>query len=140
MSNSVWMLLGSLIAALTLRVIYLAFHFTDLERLWGDFERRQIRFQLARLVRYLTFAAFIAAAVWCFWKIETKGIGFYGKIFVLWFGWSLLARLPVHRFPRTNRPGAYQEAQLHLFVHLVMSFLGAAAATALIGAVLWIRG
>jgi len=52
------------------------------------------------------------------------------KVIVAWLGYSLLARLTVHRFPRTNLPGALDQAKIDLGIHLLLAVLGALGATA----------
>jgi len=125
-----WILVGVLVAAMGLRLAFVAFHFRDMEQLWYDYEHCGLRFQTARLLDFATFASFVAAAGWALWKIDGQDPHRLSKFFVVWLGWSLLARLQVHHFPRTNRSGLYEQAKINLFVHLLMSLLGALVATA----------
>jgi hypothetical protein len=137
---------------MALRLGFLSFHFNNLERLWGDYERRGPYFQFARTLDYLTLAVFLAAAIWALWGLDSqdalrpvkpevlfrKEVLF--RIFVAWLGVSLLARLAVHRFPRTNLPGGLEQAKIDLGVHLLLAVLGALAATAVAWVYFWWRG
>jgi hypothetical protein len=129
--------LGGGVAAL--RVAFLAACLGSPERLWSDYERRGSRFHLARGLDYMTFGIFLVGALWCLWRIDGQDPWRLGKVFVAWLGCSLLARLPVHRFPRTNLPGALSAAKIDLAVHLLLSLLTAVAATAAAWAYFWYR-
>lgn len=126
--------------AVALRVAFLAVNLGSPERLWTDYERRGLRFQLARGLDYATFGVFLAGALGCLWRIDGQDPWRLAKVFVAWLGCSLLARLAVHRFPRTNYPGALSEAKIDLFVHLLLSLLAAVAATAVAWAYFWYFG
>jgi hypothetical protein len=126
---SVWLLGGELAAALAVRVGFLLIHSRDADGLWYDFERRRLRFHIARLVDWISFLAFAGVAALALWQQDTKEGGWLGTFFVAWLGLSLLGRLQVHRFPRTNQPGQYRDAQVSLFTHVVVSLSGALAAT-----------
>jgi len=129
-------LLGGLTA---LRVAFLGLHLRDLDGLWYDYEHRGPRFQLARALDYLTLGVFLAAAVWALWGIDERTPARLGRVFVAWLGIFLLERLPVHRFPRTNRPGGFDEAKMALAVHVLLSVLGAAGATVMTSIYFWWR-
>lgn len=126
---SVWVLIGVFIGVLAARVAFLAAHRRDFDGLWYDYEHRGVRFQVARLVDWISFGVFLGMAAWVLWRRDVHDGGWLGAFFVAWLGLSLLGRLQVHRFPRTNRPGAYRDAQASLFAHVVVSLLGALAAT-----------
>src|SRR6478672_3792227 len=100
-----WILVGALVAALAMRIAFVACHLRDLDQLWYDYEHRGLRFRTALVLDYTTLATFVAAAVWAVWKLDGLDSYRLGKFFVVWFGWSLLTRLQIHCFPRTNRPG-----------------------------------
>ena len=125
-----WILASVLVVGMGLRLVFLAFHFNNLERLWGDYERRGLYFQLGRALDYLTLAVFLVVGVWILWGLDSQDPLRLVKVFVAWLGYSLLARLAVHRFPRTNLPGALDQAKIDLGVHLLLAVLGALAATA----------
>jgi hypothetical protein len=141
-----WILVSAFVVAMALRLGFLAFHFSNLERLWGDYERRGSQYQLARLLDYLTLAVFLGAAVWTLWGLDSQDPLRLVKpevlirIFVAWLGVSLLARLAIHRFPRTNQPGGLDQAKIDLGVHLLMAVLSALAATAVAWVYFWWRG
>lgn len=61
-------------------------------------------------------------------------------IFVAWLGVSLLARLPVHRFPRTNESQLFHDAQIALAANLLTSVLVASVCTAMSALWYWLRG
>ena len=124
-----WTLTAVLVGALALRIAFLAAHFGDLERLWYDYERRGPRFRLARALDLATLVAFLAAAAWALWKLDREYPYRLGTYFVVWLGWALLARLTVHRFPRTNVGRAYDEARFMLVFHLVASVVVALVLT-----------
>ena len=135
-----WTLVGILAAAIALRLVFLLLHSRDADSLWYDYEHRGTRFQLARLLDYATLIGFIVAVAWTLWKSDELETHRLAKFFVAWLGWSLLARLQVHRFPRMNRPGLYDQAMINFYAHLTMSLLSSIAATAAIGAYFWWRG
>jgi hypothetical protein len=124
-----WILLAAFAGALGLRFAFLAANLRYVERLWCDYERRGPRYVLARWVDFATLIAFMATAVWRMWTFDKDDPYRLAKIFVVWLGWSLLTRLRVHRFPRTNVPGSYMAAKVDLVVHLVMSVVVALALT-----------
>jgi hypothetical protein len=137
---SLWMLVAVLLAMWAMRIAFLAANFSDLERLWYDFERRGVRFRLARLIDYSTLTAFLVCAVLALWKQYVHDASWLGKFFISWLGWSLLERLPTHRFPRTNRQGAYEEAKMNLFVNSAIASIGACVVTVAAWAYLSWRG
>ena len=135
-----WTLVGILAAAFALRIIFILLQSRDADSLWYDYEHLGTRFQLARLLDYATLAGFLAAMVWTLWKSDEHDSYRLAKFFVAWLGWSLLARLQIHRFPRMNRPGLYDQAMIGFYAHLTLAVLIALAATAAIGAYFWWRG
>lgn len=128
------LLLGGLVA---LRVAFLMLQARDLDGLWYDYERGGLRFQLARALDYLTLGVFLAAAIWALWRIDGRTPDRLGRVFVAWLGIFLLERLPVHRFPRTNRPGGLGEAKVALAVHVLLAVLGALGVTLLTWIYFW---
>lgn len=120
-----------LLAMCAIRIAFLAFNFSNLENLWYDYERRGGKFQFARLLDYATLGVFLICAAWTVWKQEVHDSSWLGKVFVAWLGWLLLERLPVHRFPRTNRPGAYEAGKINLIVNLLLAVSGAMVVTAI---------
>lgn len=128
---ALWTLALAWLALMAVRLVFLAFHFANLDRLWYDFERRGLLFQLARGLDALTLIAFGAVAVRALWGIDAQTPDRLLRVFFAWLGFFLLERLPVHRFPRANVPGALGDAQVGLAVNLLLSFLGAATATLL---------
>ncbi len=134
-----WSLVGLLAGMLAIRIAFLAAHFGNLESLWADYDRRGLLFHLGRGLDYATLAVFLAGAMWTLWAIDGQDPAKLAKVFVACLGWSLLARLPVHRFPRTNLPGAFSEAKIDLAVKLLMSFLTALGATMVTAVYYWWR-
>ena len=131
-----------LAAMIILRVGFVAMQFRDLESFWYDLERHGIRFQIARAISIITFLAYLGCACYALWTVKTH-TGFwprYGTVFVAWFGLALLSRLPPHRFPRTNSPQLYSEAQINLIVNLAMSLLSGLGMTGLTALYFWWRG
>jgi uncharacterized protein involved in cysteine biosynthesis len=112
-----------------LRAGFLALHFSNLESLWYDFERRGPVFRLARGLDLATLIAFGAAATWTLWGQGAQTSDRLSRVFLAWLGFLLLERLSLHRFPRTNVPGALRDAQIALAVNLFLAALGALAAT-----------
>lgn len=115
-----------------LRLAFLALHLAinrDFEGLWRDYARGGLQFQLARWVDILTLGVFLAAAVWALWGMDAQTPDRLGRVFAAWLGFSLLQRLPVHRFPRLNQPGGLGEAAIALAIHVLLSVLGALGAT-----------
>jgi hypothetical protein len=132
------------VLALTLlaRIAFIAFQWNHLESLWYDFEHRGFRFQLARALDGLTVTVFVVCAYlamsnndfrqWSLWYQSAM-------VFTAWLGFLLLIKLPVHRFPRTNVPGAFESAKIELIVHLVMSAIQACAISSLFALWTWFR-
>lgn len=136
---SLWTLTLLLSGLAVLRIAFLGLHIRDLDSLWYDYEHRGPRFQLARALDYLTLGIFLAAAAWALWGLDERTPARLGRVFVAWLGIFLLERLPVHRFPRTNRPGGLNEAKLSLAVHVLLSVLGAVVATVVTWIYFWWR-
>lgn len=115
-----------------LRLASLALHlaiYHDFDGLWRDYARGGTWFQLARLLDILTLGAFLAAAVWAMWGMDAQTPVRFSRVFAAWLGFSLLQRLPVHRFPRMNQPGALGEAAVALAINVLPSVLGVLGAT-----------
>jgi len=136
---TLWALAILLVALMAARVAFLAFHLRDLDGLWRDYARGGLTFQVARGIDFLTLALFAAAAVWSLWGINAQTPNRLGRVFVAWLGFLLLERLLVHRFPRTNAPGGLSEAQVALLVNVLLSVLGAVAATVVAAVYFWWR-
>jgi hypothetical protein len=132
-----------LIGTLSLRLASIAIHWSNLDYLWYDFERRGYRYQVLRVLDLLTFLGFAACAGHALWYVNAGSSGpfeKYAKVFVAWLGASFLAAAPVHRFPRTNDPQLFLDAKIALFVKILLSILGAAAFTAASALWFWLRG
>ena len=87
------------------------------------------------------FNAVIVTFVYSVYLTDSVGKDLPGDISAnTWLGWSLLERLSIHRFPRTNRPGAYVEAKINLIVNIMRALAGAIAMTAVAWAFFWWRG
>jgi hypothetical protein len=114
-----------------IRLAFLGSQLRDPEGLWYDYERGGPKYRMARWLDYLTLGAFSVAAAWSLWGLDAQTPARLALVFVSWLGFFLLERLPVHRFPRTNRPGALDEALVSLAVNLGLSVLAALAATVL---------
>ena len=127
------------LALMALRLAFLAFHLRDPAALWADYERRGGAFQLARVLDYATLLLYGAAAVWALWGVNAQTPDRLARVFVAWLGFLLLERLPVHRFPRTNLPGALRDAEVSLLVNIALAFIGAAVVTGLAALVFALR-
>lgn len=123
-----------------LRLGFVGLHLRDLDRLWNDYARRGMRFQLARGVDYLTLGVFFVAAVRALRDLGGPIPWRLAVVFAAWLGLSLLQGLPVHRFPRTNVPGGLDEVKLALGVRVLLSALGAVGATFMAAVYFWWRG
>lgn len=139
---SVGILFLVLLAMLGIRVGYLALQLSNLGRFWYELERRGIDFHIARLISLVTLAAFLSCAFYALWKLDPEthsmtAIG--GTAFVAWWGMSLLSRLAVHRFPRTNSSQLYAEAKTDLVVHLVTSVISGVCMTGVTVFAIWWR-
>src|SRR4051812_46883447 len=112
-------------AFILLRVGFIALQLRDLGSFWYDLEHHGIRFQIARAISVVTWLVFFGCACYTLWTVKSLPAFWprYGTVFVAWFGLALLARFPLHKFPRTNDPQLYSEAQVNLIVNLVMSLL-----------------
>ena len=128
---------------LLVRLGYLLVQSRDVDSFWYDLERLGIKFQIARAISVLTFVVFLGCAAYALWtqdKVPTGRAAFYGTLFVAWFGMSLLSRLALHRFPRTNSPRLYSEARFTLVLNLILAMLSATAMTGLSAVFFWWRG
>jgi hypothetical protein len=138
-------LLLLLLGCLVLRTSYILvrlFSSQGMELLWYDYERRGFRFVLALALDVVTLVAFICTAFYAMTRLDSARPFFgqrSGVIFVSWLGTLLLTKLQVHRFPRTNLPGTFSEAQINFWVHVIVSFLGAAVFTTVAGIWAWLR-
>lgn len=122
-----------------LRIGFLMLHVRDFEGLWSDYARGGFWFRTARALDYITLGIFLVVMMRALWGIDERTADGLGRVFVAWLGFLLLKRLPIHRFPRTNLPGAFAEAQFTLAVHCILSVLGALGATILTWIVFWWR-
>lgn len=119
-----------LLVTLTLRLLFIGVHLSNPDSLWGDYERRGLKFRLAQWLDWLSLAGFAIVTLILFYKINSLTDPLK-TTFVGVLGIQLLNRLKVSCFPRTNIPGAFAEAKIDLTVHLLMSLLGAAVVTLL---------
>lgn len=135
-------LLLALGVALALRLGFLALYFNRLESLWIDYERRGLSYRLARGIDFLTILAFGACAIYTLWTLQRAGYGGssrYGTVFIVWFGISLLEKLAVHRFPRTNSPQLFLDAKMSLITNLALAVLAGLTLTGVTAVYFWVR-
>jgi hypothetical protein len=125
-----------LLVALGLRLLFIGIHLSDPDSLWADYERNGFKFRIARWLDWLTLGGFAIPALISLYKINNLPQPLT-TTFVGILGIQLLSRLNASYFPRTNVPGAFAEAKINLFVHLLMSVLGAAGVTLLAAIYLW---
>lgn len=140
---SLWVLATVLGAMLLIRFVYVAVQSRDFESFWYDLERQGLKFQIARAISFVTYGVYLACAVYALWTLTSTTNLFLMRattLFVIWCGLSLLGRFPVHRFPRTNVPQLYNEAQTELITNLILSVLSGIAMTLLCLAYFWWRG
>lgn len=136
---TVTMLIGFLVLMLGVRLSFLwRFLMTDPELLWSDFERRGDKYKLAWLLDLATFGFFFGVSALTVYKLHEMTFPLV-RVFVVFLGLSLLIRLRVHRFPRTNVPRAFEEAKADLIVHLVMSVLSGIGMVIVTTIYLWWR-
>lgn len=131
-----------LLAMLGIRVGYLALQLSNLGRFWYELERRGVDFHVARLISVVTLLAFLGCAAYALWKLDPKTsshLAIGGTAFVAWWGMSLLSRLAVHRFPRTNSSRLYAEAKTDLVIHLVTSVISGVCMTGVTVFTIWWR-
>ena len=121
-----------------LRLAFIALQWGDLESLWYDYEHRGLKFRIASLIDMLTNLGFCAMAIYSFYWFNhiryPLGVCFVGVL-----GMSLLNRLPISRFPRTNIPGALADAHASLITNLILSFASALLLTGAAAIYLWMR-
>ena len=127
-----------------IRIGFLLVQFNRLEQLWYDYERRGFLFQVARAIDGITWVVFgiaVAYSLWSIsrWSISDVGMNIY-TAFVAGFGFSLLERLPCHRFPRTNVRGSLSEAKIDLFVNVLMAVVTGVGTMGCFALYLWWRG
>jgi cytochrome c biogenesis protein CcdA len=125
------------------RFAFVAFHLRDLESMWYDFDRKGLTYHIAWLLSIVTLGAAFAAAAYAIWSLPKTDISWsqrYGTIFVAWLGLALLERFPLHKFPRTNSPLLYRDAQADLITNLIMALASAVGMTILSGIYYWFRG
>jgi hypothetical protein len=127
-----------LFVALLLRVGFIGMNLRDIDSLWYDFEHRGFKFQLARCIDWLTLLGFsIPSILALYWFADQS---FYVLLFFTCFlGMGLLVKLPVHKFPRLNVPGAMNDAKASLIAHLVAALLGSAVLSLFTMLILWLR-
>jgi hypothetical protein len=126
-----------------LRIGFVAFHWNHLDSMWYDFDRRGLTYQVARLLSVITLVAAFAAAAYAIWTLPKVGEGSilyrYGTIFIAWLSIAFFERFPLHKFPRTNSPSLYRDAQADLITNLIMAVLSGIGMTALTGLYYWWR-
>lgn len=136
---TVTMLIGFLMLMLGVRLSFLWRHLmADPEQLWSDYERRGPSYKLAWLLDLATFGVFFGVSALTVYKLHEMTHPLV-RVFVVFLGLSLLIRLRVHRFPRTNIPRAFEEAKADLIVHLVMSVLSGIGMMIVTAIYLWWR-
>ncbi len=136
-------LLITFAVCISVRFAFVAYHWSRLDAMWSDFDRRRLRYRIAWLLSVITLVAYFAAAIGAFWSLPKSDVTWpirYGTIFIAWLGIALLERFPLHKFPRTNSHALFQEAKLDLFVNLIMAFGSAIGMTVLTGLYYWWRG
>jgi len=124
--------------ALSVRLIFLALHLRDLNRLWSDYEIGGARFRLAGWLDAMTLLAFAIVASISVFNFHSAAHP-RSMVFVAALGLQLLTRFASQRFPRTNVSGTFFEAKLDFGIHILLSLLGAAGATLLASIYLWWR-
>jgi|GEM_PF-2159690 len=124
--------------ALSVRLIFVALHLGDPNRLWNDYEVGGPRFRLAGWFDVITLSAFAIVASISVFNIHSADHP-RTMVFVAALGLQLLTRFTSQSFPRTNVSGALFEAKLSFGIHLLLSLLGAAGATLLASIYLWFR-
>lgn len=127
------------VVALGLRLGFLAIQLRDPDALWSDYERRGAKYRVAQGIDALTVGVFTILVLMSLYDSQSLRYPL-GTTFVGFLGVQLLMRFRVHRFPRTNVPGAVTEAKIDLLVHLLMSLAGAVAITLAAAVFLWWRG
>lgn len=137
-------LLITLAICAVLRVAFVAFHWNQLDSMWNDFDRRGLTYRIAWLLSGLTLLAAFIAAAYAIWTLpqthESSIFSRYGTIFVAWLGIGFMERFPLHRFPRTNSPSLYRDAQADLITNLILAVGSAIGMTLLSGLYYWWRG
>lgn len=134
------LLIATWVVAALLRLSFLALYLRDPGRLWDDYERAGPLFSVARWLDRLTWAAVVAVALWTLAGLTAATPRGTLTVFLVWFGVSLLTRFPVHRFPRTNVPGAWHEATTTGISQLVLAMGEALLAGAAVVVYFWWRG
>ncbi len=124
-----WALLLCFLGLISLRAIYIGAHLNHLESLWYDFERRGMKYQFCWWFDAISNGGYTLLLVIAIWQIREQPAPLL-CCFVGFFASSLLGRLPLHGFARTNIPGAMADAQAELIASIAVSLLGAAIATA----------
>lgn len=124
--------------ALSVRLIFLAFHYGDLNGLWSDYEVGGPRFRLAGWLDTLTLLVFAIVASISLFNFHSA-VHPRSMVFVAALGLQLLTRFASQRFPRMNVSGAFFEAKVNFGIHLFLSLLGALVATLLASIYLWWR-
>lgn len=131
------------IVCIAVRFAFIAFHWNHFDTLWNDFDRRGLSFQIAWFLSVVTLIAYFAAVIVVFWKLPKESESWlmrYATIVVGWLGIGLLERFPLHKFPRLHSPSLFREAQIDLYVNLIMAFGSAIGMTLLFGVYYWWRG
>ncbi len=132
-----------LVLSFAIRLAFLAAHWTNLERMWYDFERHGFAYRTAAVIDLVTFAVYFVCALYGIWHVQDVATTLLGKcafVWVAWLGVLALERLSIHRFPRTNHPQLFGEAKVALLAHLLTTLIGAFVMTALSAVWFWFRG
>lgn len=122
--------------AACMRLTFLWTQLSKLELLWNDYDRKGLKFHVAKWLDRLTLLAFTVPALLTLLKIRDLEHP-WATSFLIFLGIQLLSRLKVHCFPRTNLPRAFDEAKVDLIVHLLMSLAGAVGLTIVAAIYLW---
>lgn len=132
-------LVGMLFVMLSLRASFIWINLPDLELLWNDFENRGVKYKLAWLLDLTTFGFFVGIAILTVYRIQQIDYPIV-RVFIVFFGVALLAKLQAHRFPRTNVPGALVRAKANLTVSLLMAVICGAVMAVVAAVHLWWNG
>ncbi len=124
------------VIAACVRLTFLWTQLSKLDLLWNDFDRKGFMYRVAMWLDRLTLLVFAVPALLTLLKLRDLEHPWITS-FIVFLGIQLLSRLKVHRFPRTNVPGAFDEAKVDLIVHLLMSLAGAIGLTIVAAIYLW---
>ncbi|MFO0941719.1 MAG: hypothetical protein U0930_13265 [Pirellulales bacterium] len=124
------------VIAACVRLTFLWSQLSKLDLLWTDYDRKGLMYQMAKWLDRLTLLAFAIPALLTLLKIRDLEYPLTTS-FIVFLGIQLLSRLKAHCFPRTNLPGAFDEAKVDLIVHLLMGLAGAVGLTIIAAIYLW---